>query len=422
MHYFQNLKGIPYLPSFDAGVLTPFELHLFFLLLVWILLFTVKHRAPTNHVPVWFGALVFFVWVVLSVVRGLSSGGEFLPALWETRALIYLGIFYFLVPQMVHTKAQLQTLVWICIIVVSFKAIQGFVRFAELGFGFMGYDTLASTEDCVLMVPVFLLLIGLRLFEGSEKQRRAQLWLLLPLMLGFFVGNRRSIYVSLVASIVALIVLVPRKQRRIVLTFFLVAVVLFGLYLPIFWNSYSRFGVPAQQVKAIIFKDPTMISSRNYSSTIYRDREKYNLSCTIRESPVVGLGFGKKYSTPINLYLKFGLSDYIAHDSILWLFMRTGAIGFFLAFFFFNAYLFYSAFTFSKLHDPYMKALCAVCVVAIINEIVVCNVEMEFTVYRDMIYLGFLMGLVPALKAIDSKLLAPSPAEEHPTRKISGLF
>jgi hypothetical protein len=174
----------------------------------------------------------------------------------------------------------------------------------------------------------------------------------------------------------------------------------FTVYVAVFWNDQGRLGLPAQQVKSIIINDPKLISATKYSSNLYRKFETYNLAYTIRNEPLLGLGFGKPYETPINLYLRFYLSEYIAHNSLLWLFMRTGALGFGLFLFLINAYLFRSTSVFSKLTDPYLKAVCAVCILAVVNQVVVTYVEMHFIYYRNMTYLAVLMGLIPSIEAI----------------------
>jgi hypothetical protein len=410
VHYFYHIRDIPFLPRFDPGYLTPFEIHFLFVFFVWIIFMVIKKIKLVNRVLVWFAALVFFLWILGSLLHGLLSGGMLLAALWETRALMYLGIFYFFIPQVVHTKEQVQSLMWICIGVISFKAFEGIARFISFGFRFpWGLDLMTNSEDPVFMITILVLFIGLALFGGHANQRRTLLCLSLPLLLGIFVGNRRATYVSFVITIVALVVLLPRKQQRLLLTVLSAIIFFFGMYLGLFWNNLGRAGIVAQQVKSVIFEEPTMMSDRNYSSNVYREEEAYNLAYTIRESPVVGIGFGKVYEKPINLYLRFGLSDYVAHNSILWLFMRTGAIGFFLFFLFVDAFVFLGASIFSRLSDPYLKAVCAMCVLAIINQIVVNYVEMQFIYYRNMAYLGFLMGLLPALEAIDRKSAETAP-------------
>lgn len=418
VHYFYNLQDVPYLPRLEGVVLSAFELHFLFLFSVWLLVLVIKKAVHFGRIPVWFSALLFVLWLILSFVYGQSSGGTLLPALWETRGFAYLALFYFFVPQVVQTKEQIQSLMWVCIAAVSVKAFQGVASFVSSGFSFwsLPYHT-AGQEDPVFIVTILVFLIALSLFGGHRGQRRALLWLLVPLVLGFLSGNRRATYVSGALTVVALVALLPPDKRRKVVRILVTSVILSGIYVGLFWNDYGRFGIPAQQLKSIVFfDDPTMMRADKYSSNLYREFEKYNLSYTIRGSPILGIGFGKKYERPTGWDVNFGLNEYVAHNSLLWLFAKAGVIGFFFFCFFFDTYLFYGASLFSRLKDPYLKAVCAVSLLAIINQVVVNYVEMEFIYYRNMVFLGTMMGLLPALEAMNAQTsLASSGASVHPT-------
>ena len=404
VHYFQNLKENPYLPSADAAVVSPFELHLLLVVFVWLVYFIIHKQGGFRTIPLWQIVLLLFAWLAFSFSYGMIKGGNLLPGLWESRALVYLGVFYFLVPQIVKTRQHLRSIVWVCIAVVSFKAFQGIVYFVSSGFSFWNESYMtASQEDSLFIVLLMMLLMTFTFLGGESKQKYTLLLLFLPLLLGFFSGNRRATYVSFAISTIALAVLLPRKQQKQMLLVVISLVVVFGIYLGVFWNNGGLLGWPAQQVKSILFEDKTLMTSRNYSSNYYREVEKYNIEFTIRDSPVTGIGFGVPYATPINLFLKFGLSEYITHNSLLWLFMKTGAIGFFLFMVFLNTFLFRGASVFSRLNDPYLKVLVALCLIAVINQMVVTYVEMHFTYYRNMSFLGILMGLIPVIESINTE-------------------
>ena len=97
------------------------------------------------------------------------------------------------------------------------------------------------------------------------------------------------------------------------------------------------------------------------------------------------------------------LIQYIPHNQVLWLAVKLGAIGYFLFFIFVDAFLFKGAMIFSRIRDPYLKSVCAVCIIAIINQLVVSYFDMQLTWYRNMIYLGLLMGLLPTLEFLDAQ-------------------
>jgi hypothetical protein len=71
-----------------------------------------------------------------------------------------------------------------------------------------------------------------------------------------------------------------------------------------------------------------------------------------------------------------------------------------------------------KLNDPYLKAICAFTVTVIITQLVVSNYDLQLTYYRNMVFLGTIMGLLPAIELLDKKQekpTAPVPKESQIT-------
>jgi hypothetical protein len=409
--YFLNIKEISYLPSMPAAVMNPLELHLVFLLLVWFCTLCLKKDATLRRVPVWGAALLFFVGVIVSFLYGLRRGGDMLVALWEIRALVYLCVLYFFIPQVIQTKAQVQTLLGVCMIAIACKAFQGVGRFARLGFSFWGYPTLTNHEDPVFMLSLFVLLSGLVIYRSMHYHRWVLLGLLVPLMMGFFVAQRRAAYAAIIPAAATVMVLMSRREWVWLLKLFLPVALVAGLYCAVFWNSTSRLASPIRLMKTGLSTDRETAGARYYSN-LYRAFENYDLAVTVQKAPLTGVGFGNKYEMPIPLArISFPLRDYIPHNEILWVLVKMGAIGFFLFWFFVNAFVFRAASLFSRLRDPYLKAVCLMVIAAVGAQMMVSYFDLQLTYYRNMVYLGALMGLLPALEASDEPLaVLPQPA------------
>ncbi|HMD14555.1 MAG TPA: O-antigen ligase family protein [Bacteroidota bacterium] len=401
LEYFENLKSLSFLSSVDFAVINPLEIHLGLLFIVWLLLMAMGRQVKFQHVPLWPAALLFFGWLIFSAGYGMATGGDFLPALWELRALFYLGIMYFFVPQVIQTRKQLITIIWVLIGAISFKVFQGLVRIIRLGFQFGDRTELTNHEDPLFLVSLFILVCGFVLFGVATKQRRAILWMLLPAALVFILAQRRATYVALGAGIIAFMLLISNKQRKSTFKVIIPCLIAFMIYLAIFWNGEGTIALPAQLVKSSFSNDKETAGER-YFSNLYREFENYNLAQTIKRSPLIGIGFGKKYDQPIVLpMIPFSLRDYIPHNEIFWLMVKTGAIGFFFFWLFLDAYVLHAAFVFSKIKDPYLKSICAITIIAILGQIIVSFVDLELTFYRNMIFLGLCMGLLPALQSLD---------------------
>src|SRR6476661_1785831 len=87
--------------------------------------------------PLFTPILLFLSFVVLSIAYGAARGagvGPFdLRAAWEeTRSFFYLAGMYVLVCNLIKTRDQLKTFVWLFIAAIGLKSIQGIVRYINV--------------------------------------------------------------------------------------------------------------------------------------------------------------------------------------------------------------------------------------------------------------------------------------------------
>ncbi|MCH8567121.1 MAG: O-antigen ligase family protein [Balneolales bacterium] len=404
VRFFHNLKEIPYVPYLHSGVVSPFEIHVFFIATALVIHACVRKSFSFKAIPVWGAFLLFFGSLAFSFAYGIIKGGDIMVALWEVRALFYLCLMYLIVPQVLDTKEHVITLFWVFIVGISFKALQGVAKFINLGFTTGGFDVLTNHEDPVFMVTIFVLFIGLLLFGAGYKQK---VWLfvsLLPMFLGFYVAQRRASYASFMVCIAGVILLLPAIKRIQFLKYFLPVFFLLLLYCGAFWNNDGTYGRPVQMIKTGFVKPDKETNYRDYSSNLYRDFEDYNLAKTVANSPILGKGFGNKYDQPIPLVnIRYTLRDYIPHNQIYWILVKTGAVGFFAFWLFFNCFAANGTQLFMRLKDPYLKAATLVIILAVINQLVVSFFDLQLTYYRSMLYLGCMMGLLSVIHNIDAR-------------------
>ena len=401
--FFLNLKEISYVPFFNAGMISPFEIHILFITFALMLHVAIRRDYDLKAIPVWGSFLLFFACLALAFLNGLRTGGDFLVALWEVRALFYFCLMYLIVPQILDSKKQITQLVWVIIIGVTIKSIQGVARFADLGFTTGGFAVLTNHEDPVFMVTLFVMLTGFLLYQTGQKQKLWLLVCLLILFLGFYVAQRRATYASLIVSVMAVMIILPALKRIQFLKFFLPVLSILLVYGFLFWNDdSSAAGRPVQMIKSGFVEPDKETNFADYSSNLYRSNENYNLAKTVENNTVLGTGFGKRYDQPIPLIdIRFTLRDYIPHNQIYWVLVKMGAVGFFAFWFFFNCFVAKGTQVFNRLDDPYLKVITLVIVIAVINQMVVSFYDLQLTYYRSMIYLGGLMGLLPVIMHID---------------------
>lgn len=401
--YFENLKQNPLLPHFSAGVMNPLELQIAMILLAWFIAISSRRNRSLMGVPSWGFALLLLVTMIAAEVHGLHGGGNLLKSLWEIRALFYFMILFFLVPQIIQTKQQIGVLIWIFIVMITIKALQGDIRLARLGFKFGDYTVLTNHEDPMFMADIFILLIGLALFGSQAKQRKAVLWLLPVLMMGFYAGQRRACYAGFFIALGMFVVLLAPKER---LKFFRRALPVFLFlvaYTAVFWNYHGRLAEPIRLVKSGFSKSEKGAGQR-FDSNLYREFERYDLAATVKDHTLFGTGFGKRFQRPIPLIsLGFALQDWIPHDQIYWVMVNMGIIGFFIFFLFMNSMEFEAGHVASIVKDPFLKAVAFMIATMIVNQIVVSYFDMQLTFYRDMVVLGTFCGLLPVIKSLNKK-------------------
>jgi hypothetical protein len=336
-------------------------------------------------------------------VFGIKTGGDFLPALWEVRALFYLGFLMFFVPQIITRREQVETIFWVIITLVTYKALQGAYRFIGQGFTFDGKETLTNHEDPAFDLVLFLFLLALVLFNARTKQIPVLIALLFPLFMGFYAGQRRSVYAAIVPAFACLVALLPKKAKWTLFKTAAPIIFLLIIYTIVFWNGTGQIASPARLIRSGLSNDREAAGD-HYNSNLYRELEKFDLAITFRHSPVFGIGFGHQYEEPLWLVpIPFPLRDYIPHDEILWLLVKTGGVGFVLFWFFVNAVGFRGASICNSLKDPYLKSVAAAAVCAIIIQVVVSNFDLQLTYYRNMVFLGTMIGLLSALPGMEPR-------------------
>jgi hypothetical protein len=242
------------------------------------------------------------------------------------------------------------------------------------------------------------------MWNVKSFQRRALMWLAPVLALGFVAGNRRATYSSFAFAIIAFTALVGDRERKIMFRILKWSVVTGVVYVVLFWNVHGTIGNIAQQVKReITGETETVRANRDYMSDLYRKWEDYNLAVTFRGVPIEGLGFGRKYQTPLvwwNFLEATPIMAYTPHNQLIWMASTMGALGFFWFLLFFNTFLFQASHIFTRLKDPFLKAVCALIIVSVINQLVVTYFDMQLTWPRNMVYLGVLMGLLSSVHQI----------------------
>lgn len=303
-------------------------------ILTGLVVTTLRHYSRTGRLfspnPLTRPILVFFLFVLYGFARGLSRGGDLRLAILEGRGLIYLVAVFLIVVNVCTDRTSYRRALWWVLagtLVHSIFALEFLLRIpaaerAEL-------ESLVEHGASLPMNLVVVILVASLLFRGMPR------WLtlvtgtiLLPVGTVYLVSQRRAAVASLCVALgVMCLVLLwrqPKTFRRAMPFVVVVAIV----YVGAFWTSQSAIGFPAQAIKSVVA--PGLAAEEDRGSDQYRIFENIDINFTIRASPVLGIGMGQPFFRPLPLpaIADFTLARYVPHNSILWIWMKTGFLGF----------------------------------------------------------------------------------------------
>ncbi|HMA34529.1 MAG TPA: O-antigen ligase family protein [Chloroflexia bacterium] len=351
--------------------------------------------------------LIFLGAVTFSWVFGLLQGGDFKVSLWEIRALFYMGACYLLTVNLIRTPGQVRIAGWIVIVTIGIKALQGIYRYVVPFHGDLtNVYAVTGHEDALFFDTLLLLAAAFAIYGGPIRQRLLT-WGLVPFTIFTLFATRRraAIFALLVGGIALLVTLPPAKRAmlpKILVPLFLVGL----LYVGAFYNSDLSLAKPIQMVKSLY--QPT--DPRDASSNLYRDLEQYDVMRTIRHNPILGVGFGRPYEMLIQLpEIPFPLRDYIPHNEILWIWLKMGTTGFLIFWLFIGACIVQGSLVLRRLKDPYFQSLAAIILALVLMQIVIAYADLQLTFYRNMVYLGVMLGVLMRLDLIDPLLARLTP-------------
>jgi O-Antigen ligase len=197
-------------------------------------------------------------------------------------------------------------------------------------------ETLSEHSATIHMNALFVFLLAVYLFKCSSGLRWYATILSIPVVYAFFLSQRRAAMIALFIGIVMLAVVLFYRRRR-AFWFFVPAGVVLGVgYLAATWNTIGPAGLPAQAVKTVLF--PDQLGDADRSSDLYRKTESFDLWFTIQQNKLTGIGFGRKFLRPAPLpdISFFEFWEYLPHNSVLWMWLKTGFFGLVATFFLFG--------------------------------------------------------------------------------------
>ena len=387
-----------------------------------VLLVIVQRLAGRRGAPLRLGSLILpflflLACVAMGVAHGLASGGDLRIIVLEVRPFWYLFLNYLIAYNLITKKSHIIGFLWITVAGSFIKALQGvYIVMGPLDGHISGQNEIMAHEQSFFFILVLLLIVMCALLGRF----RALLWVALIstpfLIVALLANNRRADYAAfLIGAVVAwvFVVAVRPESRKGLIVGMIVTALLFGGYVLAFQHSTGSFAEPAHAVVSIVH--PSAADVRDQASNLYRYIEDYDLKFTEQQSPIIGYGFGRPYLEPIVLPNIISLDPYylfIPHNTILWVWMRLGPIGYAALFYLLGAFVIRVGMMVRTLRDRDLQFVAIFGIAVVMIELPLAYGDYQLFFYRNIFYLGLLMGMLMRLPAIDRAQMASSHSDQ----------
>ncbi|MCA9584954.1 MAG: O-antigen ligase family protein [Myxococcales bacterium] len=267
------------------------------------------------------GAMALFV--VIGVVRGAPIE----PAFRQTYHMMQVPLAALLFLHAIRTPHDLPAIGTIFVVAaVARSLLVAYIYFFICVPNGIAPEWCTNHSDTVLFVTALLILVAHGLEQRKGKVILKCLAIGTVILAGIALNNRRLAFVSLGAAPVGMYLALkpsPRKTKvtilMTVLSVLAVAYVSIGSQI----DSPSPLLKPARAVVSVM--------EQRDSSSKSRDIENENLIYTLKQSPLIGTGFGFEYKeekNAVDLGVAFKDFKLIAHNGVLWIWSLLGVVGF----------------------------------------------------------------------------------------------
>lgn len=400
--FFLNLNNASSSAGLSGISITPAEVLMVSVLVIWVVAGISRRTFKLEGGPL-VGAYVIFALVVVGAeIHGALGRADLGKSLWEVRPQAYGLVAFLLAANLVTERQHVRNLAVVFFLAVGFKVCLTLFRYyVTLHGNTFGYEAIMAHEESYFFA-LFVLGMAVTLIWGRGLSRRVQLLLIAFSALSLFamvVNQRRAAELALMAAVGVVLVLAIRfdDARRGTWLAVTLAVVVGGTaYTIAFWNhTYGLTGELVRPIHSLFQPD-----QRDYLSNIYRVAEDANLRVTYKTSPLVGVGFG------IPMLVIFPMADisyiyplwnYIPHNTLLWVGMRMGAVGYAAFWGLVAMAILQATRQLATSKDKLLNAVAAFAIAAIVAEIVVGYSDLQLDSYRNLIVFGVLLGLLNRL-------------------------
>lgn len=363
-------------------------------------------------------------------VYGVARGGDTRMSMLMFRPLLLVGIIALVYSTCARTTRQVYVLLGGIVVVAAIRAAFGIWAWATvLQFGIRGAGTtdlgggayVMTHSDAIMGAVAVSLLVVWVVMRPTFSSILSLATFGNVILFGMVINNRRITFVSLVAGLGILWFVGDPTFRRRVTRMFRLALPFLLLYLVVGWRVDTAVTRPVQMLKSVF--------EQKDASSQTRDIENFNLLFTTKNSPILGTGLGHEYIEQVVAYdisEVFEAYRFVPHNSVLWLFMVGGFVGY-TGFFMMMFVGLYYAMRLLRRSPPLVEKLLAMSSVATIIAYGMQGWgDMGLGSYMGCLLLSAHMGLtasIAALRGADGPDPEPTaPVDSSSTRALTRTF
>lgn len=310
------------------------------------------------------------VWVWLF---GMVRGGDFRMSLWQVEKVVYVPFLFFLYHLALRGPKDLGLLAKVVLVAAFVRASLAIFIINTVpppidpttGEPLLPYAT--SHSDSMLFATGLVLVIMLLLERAAPTFNRKLLLLLPILIMGMVANNRRLVWVHVGMILMTLYSITPDNpiKRRIRRSLYGLAP-LIAVYVAAGWNSTSPAFKPARIMRSVV--EPS-----TDGSSLWRELENYDLIVTLRESMLLGQGYGHRFIEAIPLpAVAYDLEYFLPHNSLLGLLAFAGLVGFTAITLLWGGGVYFAMRAYHAAKQPSERVAAIICVGAVIVYMVQC--------------------------------------------------
>jgi O-antigen ligase len=414
-------RYLPYFP--DLKQWTPLsvafsinEIFIVLVVVIWLLKGVADRRLRFDRGSLMLPLGLYMGMVLAGEIHGLMTGGDFRTSLWEVRGQAYMFVAYVLTCNLIHTRRQIWTIIWVLMLGSGLRGVEGMLRYiAQRG---SHAQELYPHEQSFFFNGFLTLFVVLLLFKAPPRMRPIALALLPFVAIANLANGRRAAVFAFFVAVFALFVITwvvrPARRRTIALVLLGLAAVFPPYYLA-FRHSTSTYALPARAVSTIF--NP---STRDAASDQYRATEDADIIFTMKTSPIVGYGFGKPMLLPYplpNISAIYVFWNIMPHNSIYWIWMRLGTVGYLLLWLLFGVAIVQSTDLARRLRDPRLQGLAVLIALLVVEQVIYAYLDLEWSNWRNLISTGVLFALISRLAKFTDAADETSDEVQQPTMR-----